>query len=42
MTSVYSLKTVKAGAEFKKNYVFVKSSLDLYNGPLINADAVAG
>ncbi|KAL2914372.1 Mitochondrial porin [Polyrhizophydium stewartii] len=35
-------KHAKAGVEYKQEYVFTRSSLDLFKGPTIHADAVVG
>ncbi|KAI8927953.1 eukaryotic porin/Tom40 [Entophlyctis helioformis] len=35
-------KNAKAGLEYKQDYVFTRSSLDLFKGPTILADAVVG
>ena len=35
-------KNAKAGVEYKQDYVFTRSSLDLFKGPTLFADAVIG
>jgi hypothetical protein len=35
-------KNAKAGFEYKQANLFTRSSVDLFKGPTINADAVVG
>lgn len=38
----FSSKNVKFGAEYKQDFLFTRTSLDLFKGPTLSGDAVIG